>query len=694
MSRLNSQATYQGGLLAAKLQPPPLPAKQLARTRLLDTITQNSKPLLLLEAPTGYGKTLLIQQWLDSQKVAFCWLNLDAKDKHIQRFALYLITALRQLPDTLPDLGESCLKRLEQGLTDNSGLDIEDWLLPLLVELNSQIRQPSWLVIDQTQWLNSPLTVALIDCLLDNRPDNLQFILVGQKQPAIKLARLQLQDQLLLLNARDLAFTPLETSRFCQILHPEMTWREKAQIHQKTRGWPAALKLNEQQLTNWIEKEGLAHLLNHKADSSGKGWSLPVWPHPELPFKKAVSDHLTHFASLHKTEVMAQLQTLHQLTWNHCLLGQPKAARGYNREARELARHQTDGEPLAGLDLDLAFLEIHKGHLQLAQKHLSSQRLNHPDLSPELRALQQLLAAKTSWYQGEFEHCLELLNTTLLLSGESHPETFIQGLLLLAAVLIQQKQASRAFTVLDEAEQLLLMEKLIDRGWQAAITLLKTRLWLQEGKQELALTWLAQLSNQFPPRTPVQLNVHLVYSQALLLNHKPGLALKALEPLLGMQSDYPAAPACLDLKVQYALILAANRQKALALDQLQEALLLAEPDQQRLPFFLDKARLEPLLGEVIELLAPGSDLLHFATSLQASGQQASARHLLPLIDKLSSREQEVLLLVAEGLSNQEIGLRLFISLHTVKSHLKHLMKKLGVRSRTQAVTRARELRLL
>ncbi|WP_404415318.1 LuxR C-terminal-related transcriptional regulator [Marinospirillum sp.] len=694
MSRFSTQATHQGGLLAAKLQPPPLPAKQLARPRLLDTITDNPKPFLLLEAPTGYGKTLLIQQWLAHHQAAFCWLNLDAKDSDIQRFALYLIMALRQLPGTSPDLGESCLKKFDQALTEGSGLDIEDGLLPLLAELNTQIKQPCWLVIDQAHWLNSPLPAALIECLLDNRPDQLRFILAGQKQPAIKLAHLQLQDQLLLLNARDLAFTPLETSRFCQTIHPEITWREKAQIHQKTQGWPAALKLDEQQLTRWMENEGLVHPPGQKTDASVSTWTLPVWPHPEQPSEKAVADLLTRFASLHETEITAQLQTLHQLTWNHCLLGQPKAARGYNREARELAAAQSNTELLAWLDLDLAFLEIHKGHLQLARKHLSSQRLNSPDLSLELQAMQQLLAAKTSWHQGELDHCLELLNTTLLLSGDSHPETFMQGLLLLAAVLIHQRHTSSAFTTLDEAEQLILTEKLIDRGWQAAITLLKTRLWLQEGKQELALTWLAQLSNQFPARTPVQLEVHLAYSQALLLNHKPGSALKIIESLLNKPSDYPAAPTCLHLKVQYALALAANRQKTPALDQLQETLLVAEPDQHRLPFLIDNTRLEPLLDEVIELLAPGSDLLHFATSLQASGQQPGSRLFLPLIDKLSSREQEVLLLVAEGLSNQEIGRRLFISLHTVKSHLKHLMKKLGVRSRTQAVTRARELRLL
>jgi len=62
--------------------------------------------------------------------------------------------------------------------------------------------------------------------------------------------------------------------------------------------------------------------------------------------------------------------------------------------------------------------------------------------------------------------------------------------------------------------------------------------------------------------------------------------------------------------------------------------------------------------------------------------------------RLSEREQEVLALVAQGLSNAEIGARLFIGAATVKTHLLHVFEKLQVRDRTRAVTRAQELGLL
>ena len=66
----------------------------------------------------------------------------------------------------------------------------------------------------------------------------------------------------------------------------------------------------------------------------------------------------------------------------------------------------------------------------------------------------------------------------------------------------------------------------------------------------------------------------------------------------------------------------------------------------------------------------------------------------PLVEPLSARETEVLVLLAQGLTNPEIARALFISLPTVKSHTRNIYGKLGVHSRKQAVARARVFGLL
>lgn len=61
---------------------------------------------------------------------------------------------------------------------------------------------------------------------------------------------------------------------------------------------------------------------------------------------------------------------------------------------------------------------------------------------------------------------------------------------------------------------------------------------------------------------------------------------------------------------------------------------------------------------------------------------------------ISKREYEVLVLMAKGLSNQEIADKLFVSLNTVKTHTANLFLKLDVKRRTQAIQRAKELGLI
>lgn len=62
--------------------------------------------------------------------------------------------------------------------------------------------------------------------------------------------------------------------------------------------------------------------------------------------------------------------------------------------------------------------------------------------------------------------------------------------------------------------------------------------------------------------------------------------------------------------------------------------------------------------------------------------------------ELTSREREIITLVAEGATNPQIGLKLFISPETVKTHVSHIMEKLLVRDRTAAVVKAMQLGLI
>ncbi|NJD58596.1 MAG: response regulator transcription factor, partial [Anaerolineae bacterium] len=80
--------------------------------------------------------------------------------------------------------------------------------------------------------------------------------------------------------------------------------------------------------------------------------------------------------------------------------------------------------------------------------------------------------------------------------------------------------------------------------------------------------------------------------------------------------------------------------------------------------------------------------------LAAFGPEKSAPGAQPLVEPLSERELEILRLLADGLSNMQIARRLVIGVGTAKSHVHHIIEKLGCTSRTQAVAKARQLNLL
>jgi len=136
----------------------------------------------------------------------------------------------------------------------------------------------------------------------------------------------------------------------------------------------------------------------------------------------------------------------------------------------------------------------------------------------------------------------------------------------------------------------------------------------------------------------------------------------------------------------------------LALENLIMALKLAEPENFSLIFIEMGAALIPLLTAVSQHAATSDPIRKYAVKLLASFPTVSLIADISVDSEentaLSLREIEILKLICEGCSNQDIADRLFITLHTVKKHTSHIFAKLGVTSRTQAVARTRQVGLL
>ncbi len=106
------------------------------------------------------------------------------------------------------------------------------------------------------------------------------------------------------------------------------------------------------------------------------------------------------------------------------------------------------------------------------------------------------------------------------------------------------------------------------------------------------------------------------------------------------------------------------------------------------------------LVEAIRAAARGESILEPSVAAKVIAEFTRVSRMVPstqmeqLVEPLSERELEILALIARGASNKEIASQLYIAEGTVKNHVTHILDKLGVRDRTQAALKARELGLL
>ena len=146
-----------------------------------------------------------------------------------------------------------------------------------------------------------------------------------------------------------------------------------------------------------------------------------------------------------------------------------------------------------------------------------------------------------------------------------------------------------------------------------------------------------------------------------------------------------------------ALVYQAQGETGQALNMLQEVLSLTEPEGY-VRLFADEG---PAMADLLHQATAQNLTPNYTTKLLAAFNQSSQPPslLAPqpsplLLDPLSDRELEILQLIATGLSNRELAEQLVVTVGTVKWHLNNIYSKLNVRSRTQAVAKARELGLL
>jgi len=227
-------------LIATKLAPPAVRPGYIPRQRLMEALAAGSgRRLTLINAPTGYGKTMLVAAWCAEvaarERRVVAWLSLAVTEDDPALLTRYLIGALRRAGGAIGERAEAMLQV--------PGASPTAWM-PSLVNDLAVVHAQITLVLDDYHAVTEPACHALVQFLLDHAPASLHLIVCTRADPPIALGSLRAIGQLAEVRTKDLRFTDGEAAAL--LVETEGLRLDEQAVESlaaRTEGWAAGLYL-------------------------------------------------------------------------------------------------------------------------------------------------------------------------------------------------------------------------------------------------------------------------------------------------------------------------------------------------------------------------------------------------------------------------------------------------------------------
>lgn len=201
------------------------------RDELVEGLLDGHAPIVALAAPAGYGKTSAMLQWAEADSRVFAWVQLVEADNDPVHLGRHIALAL----DAVTPLSERDA-RLLYGVGRSADLDLFPTLGRILADA------PLVLVLDDVHLLTSNEAVRGVEALLAAATTNSQLAIVGRHLP-VRLGRHRVGGTVLHLGADELAMDVAEAGELLGFAGLDLEFQHIAALAERTEGWPAGLHL-------------------------------------------------------------------------------------------------------------------------------------------------------------------------------------------------------------------------------------------------------------------------------------------------------------------------------------------------------------------------------------------------------------------------------------------------------------------
>ena len=249
-------------LKQTKLYRPRKRSDLISRARLLERLNAGLRgKVTLVSAPTGFGKTTLLAQWVQTIDRPTAWLSLDDHDNELRVFVQSLTAALQS---AFPDAFQATAS-----LAEASRFPSIENVVTLFINDLADVPDDVILVLDDYHLIHNREIHTLLDQLVEHLPPQLHLVLTTRSDPPLPLARWHVQGYLNDLRPTDLRFSLEETETFLtRVLGSGVTPEIAAALEEWTGGWIAVLRLAALSLRNTSDALAFMEQLRSSPDHS------------------------------------------------------------------------------------------------------------------------------------------------------------------------------------------------------------------------------------------------------------------------------------------------------------------------------------------------------------------------------------------------------------------------------------------